>query len=135
MDEDEAFNELEQVEIKEIESHDEIKKLISNQSSLYKQIEVAKVQIKIKAYMPRSVRLKIMKAGNDLKKCKTEEDISKIERRLYPIIAAMCIDEPFNKASTWNYIDEKTGCIQDVIFRIVSEVHKLDEDVKSFRGK
>lgn len=135
MDEDEAFGELEQVEIKEIESHEEVKKLISNQSSLNKQIVVGGIPIKIKAYMPRTVRIKIMKAGNDLKKCKNEEDISKIERRLYPIIASMCIDDPFDKAKTWAYVDEKTGCIQDVIYKIVSEVHKLDEDVKSFRGK
>jgi hypothetical protein len=133
MDEDAAFNELEQTEVKFIEKNEEVKKLISNQSSLHKEIVVGNTTIKIRAFMPRATRIRIMKAGNDQKKVKTEEDLVKIEKRLYPIVASMCLDDPFNKAKTWEYIDEKIGCIQDVILKIVSAVHKVDEDIKSFR--
>jgi hypothetical protein len=133
LDEDTAFEELEQFEIKKLESNEEIRKLISDQSSLYKTIEIGETKIRIKAYMPRNIRLKLLKIGGDTKRAKTEEEVIKAEKRLYPLIAGMCLDDPFNKQKTWLYLDTKLGCIQDVVLKIISEVNKVDEKLKSFR--
>ena len=132
-DEELAFEELEQVEIKEFESNEDIKKLISDQSSLHKTIKLGKIPIKIKAYMPRNIRLKLLKLRAENAKVKNEDDLIKVEKKLYPLVSGMCLEEPYNNPKTWLYIDTELGCIQEVVFKIVSEVYKVDEELKSFR--
>ena len=133
MNEDAAFEELEQLEIDGFESNEDIKKLLEDQSSLFKTIKLGKTTIRIRAYMPRNIRLKLLKLGSDSKKAKTEEDMIKVEKRLYPLVAGMCLDKPYSEPKTWLYVDNKLGCIQEVVLKIVSEVNKVDEELKTFR--
>ena len=135
MDLDEEYEKLDALEVKILEQNEEVKKIISTQNSASKTITFGGVEIKIRAYMPRAVRLKIMKAGNDLKSVKTEKELRAIEKRLYPIISEMCMEKPYTDPKTWHVIDVKTSAIQEVLFKIVSEVTQTDEAIKSFRNK
>lgn len=134
MDEDKAMRELDEMEFKDLEDDENIKSLIASTNKVFKTIHIGEADIRIKQYMPKKVRAEALKAGRALEVA-TEENLSEAENKLYPVVASMCIDKPFSKPETWKYIDEKTGCIQDVILKIIAEVNKTDGDVKSFRRK
>jgi hypothetical protein len=131
--EDEAFKELEKKEVKTLEEDESIKKLISSSSTIFKTIKIGEQPIRIKAYMPRTVRIRLLKTGNSLKSAKTDEQILKIEGQIYPIIASMCMDPPFNDVKTWIYLDEKIGCAQNVLIEILGEVTVTDKSIEKFR--
>jgi hypothetical protein len=132
-DEDEAFKELEKREVKTIEENESIKRLLSSSSTVFKEIKIGDQSIRVKAFMPRAVRMRLLKTGNALKNAKSDDQILKIESQIYPIIAAMCIDPPFNNAKTWVYLDEKIGCAQNVLIEILGEVTVTDKSIEKFR--
>ena len=125
---------LDKYEEKYLESNERIKELISSTNSSFKEIKVGNESIRIRRHMPKKTRSLALKVGKRLEVA-TENTIEEVEQGLYPIVASMCVDEPFSREETWKYIDEKTGCIQEVIFSILEEVNKSDESVKNFRRK
>ena len=125
---------LDKYEEKYLESNERIKELISSTNSSFKEIKVGNESIRIRRHMPKKTRSLALKVGKRLEVA-TENTIEEVEQGLYPIVASMCVDEPFSREETWKYIDEKTGCIQEVIFLILEEVNKSDESVKNFRRK
>jgi hypothetical protein len=134
MDIETANKELDQYEEKVLESNEVIKNLISSTNNAYKTFELGGTSIRIRQHMPKKIRSQALKTGKKLENA-NEETIEEAEKGLYPIVAAMCVDEPFSKATTWKYIDEKTGCIQEVLLKILAEVNQTDESIKSFRRK
>jgi hypothetical protein len=133
MDVEEEFKKLDDVEIKAFESNEEIKQLISGMRTTFRKIKLGGKEIRIKPYMPKQVRKRFLRVSKDLTDVQDVEGVEEIERRFYPLVAAMCVDAPYNESKTWQYLDEAEGCIQDVTMKIMAEINKADSDVKSFR--
>lgn len=133
MDIDEEFKKLDEVEIKEFEKNEELMGLLSNMRTSYKKINFAGKDIRIRSYMAKQIRKRILKISHDIQDVQDIEGLEAIEKRLYPLIAAMCIDAPYNDAKTWQYLDDNEGCIQDVTSKILLEVNKTDKEIKTFR--
>lgn len=134
MDVEAENKKLDTYEEKYLESHEKIKELIASSNSSYKEIKIGDSSIRIKSRMPKSVRLLSVKIGKQLENA-DENTFQEVEEKLYGLVASMCIDEPYTHRETWAYIDDKTGGIQEALLLILSEVNKVDVDLKSFRGK
>lgn len=133
MDAEEEFKKLDAAEIKALEENEELKSLITSVKTLSKSIRLGNKDIRIKAYMRKQLRTKFIKVSKKLGEIEGVEEVESIERLFYPLVAAMCLDPPFNEAKTWQYIDEQEGCIQDVTMKIIAEVNNTDVKIKSFR--
>jgi hypothetical protein len=134
MDIDAANKELDKYEEKYLESNETIKSLIASTNTSYKEINLEGTSIRIRRHMPKKTRSQALKTGKKLENA-NEDNIEEAEKGLYPIVASMCVDEPFSRSETWEYIDKKTGCIQEVLLKILAEVNQTDESIKSFRRK
>ena len=132
MDVEQGHKELDNYEEKVIESNEAVKRLIVSVNSNHKEITIGTEKICIRPYMPKKIRAAAVKVGRQLQEA-TEETLPLIEEGIYPIVAAMCVDAPFTDEKVWVAVDSETGCIQDVLMRIIEEVNKVDESVKSFR--
>jgi hypothetical protein len=133
MDVNAENNSLDEAEVKVLEQNEELKSLLTSVKSTYKTIKLGTKDIRIKAYMPKKVRLDIIKATKELGNVEDAEDVDKTERKFYPLVAAMCIDAPYSDEKTWQFIDERESCIQDVTMKIIAEVNTTDVKIKSFR--
>jgi Flp pilus assembly secretin CpaC len=133
--EDEAYQELEEREVKQFEEHEEIRQILSASKKIHKTIKVQGVDVQIRAFMPRSVRLKLLKLGNALKAAKTAEEAQKAESAVYPILAEMCIEDPYNTAKLWVFLDKEIGCAQQAVIDIMEAVNSTDKQIEDFRGK
>ncbi len=134
MDEAKVDKEFDDMEMQELLSNENIKSVISSANKTYRTIKLGDTDINIKQYMPKKVRHTLIQISHNLESA-TEGDLESIEAEMYPLVASMCVDNPFTKASTWKYLDNETGCIQDVLIKIANEVSKTDSDIKSFRRK
>jgi len=134
MDVEKENDALDNYEVKHIEENENIKELISSINATHKEIVAGSKSIRIRRHMPKKIRTTALKVAKELERA-DENTFEGVEEKLYPIVAAMCIDEPFTSAATWRHIDEKTGCIQDVLLMIISEVSATEDKIKSFRGK
>jgi hypothetical protein len=133
MDVDEEFKKLDEAEVKTLEENEELRSLLSSVKSSSKSIRLGNKDIRIKAYMKKQLRSKFIKVSRKLGEIDGVEDVEAIEQQFYPLVAAMCIDAPYNNSKTWQYIDDQEGCIQDVTMRIIAEVNNTDVKIKSFR--
>ena len=130
---EDEYDKIDKQELRALESDAKVRELISSANKVHKVIKVGDIDVRIRAYMPRIVRLRLMKAGNELKKVNSEETITKVERMMYPIVADMCLDPPYNNPKTWEIVDEETGVVQTVLFDIMEAVNKTEKDVETFR--
>jgi hypothetical protein len=133
MDIDSEFKKLDDEEIKLFKENEEIKSLLSSVKSISKSIRLGNKDIRIKAYMKKQLRAKFIKVSKQLGEIDGLDDVGIIEQQFYPLVAAMCLDAPYNDPKTWQYIDEQEGCIQDVTMKIITEVNTTDVKIKSFR--
>lgn len=133
MDEDAEFKKLEEVEVKTLEDNEELKSLLNSVKIASKTIRLGNKDIRIRAYMKKNVRMRFIKISKQLGDIENVETVEKIEQQFYPLVAAMCLDPPYNESKTWQFIDDKEGCIQDVTMKIIAEVNSTDVKIKSFR--
>ena len=132
---EEQYDKIDKQEEKLLEANEEVKKLIASVNKLHKVIKIGDIDVRIRAYMPRHVRMSLLKTHNALKRMDTDDSIIKADQMLYPLIAEMCLDSPFNKPATWKRIDEETGIIQSVLINMLEVVNSTDKQVESFRAE
>ena len=135
MDVNEEFKKLDAVEVKLMEENEEVKSLLNSISTSCKNITIGEANIRIKAFMPKRLRSAFMKVGGEISNIEGIEGLEEVEQKFYPLVAQMCVDAPFNDAKSWQFIDERQGCIQEVVMKIIAEVNSTDVKIKSFRGK
>ena len=133
LDVEAEFKNLDEVEIKTFENNEELKQLLSTMRTTYKKILLTGKIIRIKSYMPKPVRKRFLRVSKDLGDVVDIDGVEAIERRYYPLVAAMCVDAPYTDPKTWQYLDEQEGIIQDVTMKILAEVNKTDAEIKAFR--
>jgi len=130
LDVETANKELDNFEVNLLDKNEKIKELIASANHAFSTISLEGVDLRIKKYMPKKIRHRMLKLA---KKYEDVERIDEAEDELYALVASMCIDDPFNKKESWLYLDNETGCIQEVVIKIANEVSKTDKDIKSFR--
>jgi hypothetical protein len=133
MDEDAEFKKLEEAEVKTLEDNEELKSLLNSVKTSSKTIRLGNKDIRIRAYMKKNIRIRFVKISKLLGDIEDVEEVEKIEQQFYPLVAAMCLDSPYNESKTWQFIDDKEGCIQDVTMKIIAEVNSTDVKIKTFR--
>lgn len=112
----------------EIKGNPTIKALITNSKGKFKTFKVNDVEVKILYSIPRTLRHEIESYQG-----KDQIPIGETESIVYSLIAKMCIEDPFNKPETWEYIDNETGMALNILSDIFAEVSKTENQIKSFR--
>ncbi len=116
----------EQVE-KEAESHKEIKALLTTFKTVPKEIEVSGIKLKVLPTIPRRLRKEISKFDQ------IADDIEATEQHTYNILSKVCTEAPFNNPQTWEYLDEKTGMVPELMRVIFNEAYEVEKKLKKFR--
>jgi hypothetical protein len=133
-----SFAELTELEIQKLDGDERIRKAISAPDENFGMVNYGGVDIKIKLFLPKSVRHKMVKTNTALEGANTEETLAISERTMYELLGMVCIDEPWNKWQTWAYIDEKSnnvGGVQSIFIQVLARIAQAAEDVKNFRRK
>lgn len=130
---EEGYDAIDKQELRALESDAKVRELISSANKIHKVIKVGEVEVRIRAYMPRSVRLKLMRTGVILKRIDSEKVMVEADKLIYPIIAEMCVDTPYNNPKTWQIVDEETGMVQQFLMNIMEAVNKTEKDIETFR--
>jgi hypothetical protein len=132
-----AFEEISEMENREFESNEKIRKLLSGKDEKYASVMFGEVEIRFNPFVGKRLRHKMMQAKKEIDKDTTSESgLAKSERLLYDTLGSLCVDDPFDNWKTWAYIDEKgdgIGGVQRIFLLIMSELGKYNEDVKNFR--
>ena len=124
----EALNQKLTEERKKILEEDEkIRKMITSSKERYKVVNIGETEVRIKPTIPRDVRREIERIT------KSDSSVEESERLMYDLIAKMCRDDPFNKADTWEYIDNETGRCMEFLANIYKEALSTEAQIKNFR--
>ena len=134
--EKEAFSEISEMELQKIDANEQVQKLIAFEGADLGTIEYGGVSIKFRLFLNKSLRHKMMRAKAQLDSSEGEDALYKTEHLMYDVLAEVCTDYPWNDWKTWARIDEKavnSGGIQGVFIKIMSEIGRQSQDLKSFR--
>ena len=124
----EALNQKLTEERKKILEEDEkIRKMITSSKERYKVVNIGETEVRIKPTIPRDVRREIERIT------KSDSSVEESENLMYELIAKMCLDDPFNKADTWEYIDNETGQCMEFLASIYKEALSTEAQIKNFR--
>lgn len=131
-----AFEEIPQLELQQLESDERVRKAIVAPDENFGTITYGGAEIRIKLFLPKSLRHKMVKTRNTIEGASSEETLAITERTMYELLGDICIDEPWNKWTTWAYIDEKSnnvGGVQSIFIQVLARIAQAAEDVKNFR--
>lgn len=137
--------------------HSEVRRFleIQGEQSTVVTVEGAagRVDIRVVAMIPWSVRARIGRFGADAKRLARQEadewrrasagedieihdpDPIEIQRPMYEVLADLCLDSPWNDWRTWAGIDVRTGAAPDMLERILAQITPQENQIKSFRSK
>lgn len=139
MDVEEEFKKLETSEFEDVQNHAAIQRIIQSASVMHKEFRFGELSIRIRPAIPRDLRrtvtqLKQIATGN------VHEDdddvlLDRSEQLFYQFLARMCLDEPFNSTSAWEYIDDQTGSVPNIAVQIIQLVTEDEAKVAEFRSE
>jgi hypothetical protein len=95
------------------------------------------VDIRVKGAVPHSVKERAF----DLKRRRREleeddlESLDEVLQPTYEILADICLDDPWNRKSTWEHIEKETGASDVILGKILEEIAEADKQVGKFRKK
>jgi len=140
--EEDAMEELDTAEKKELEQNESIKQLITSIKSRYVILKEGECELKLVSSITKVQRNNIEKLFRLIEKYETLESIpkgkekeidTKVKKLLYNTLASLCIESPFNEIDTWAQVEEETEGTAKLFFRMVKAIAGVDEDIKSFR--
>jgi hypothetical protein len=123
-----ALAKLNEIQRKEVESNEKIRKFITANKTRYNTVVSGGMEIKVRALIPRKLRHELM-AMSEKKAVTLEEN----ESMMYQVIAAMCIEKPFDQPEMWEYFDAEMGIAEEVLDKIFEINKKTEKDIKSFQ--
>lgn len=129
---EEAYSEVDQMNVQALKSNDEIAKIIASSEQSTTVVEINGVNIKIKSFISRRIRSKLMKAQ---KVANDNADLEVVETALYETISSLCVDPPYNQPITWRYIDREGGDVNSALTKIMMAVTEVSRQTKDFRPK
>lgn len=112
---------------KEAESNSEIRALLTTFKTVPREIEVFGAKLKVLPTIPRKLRKEIAKFES------ISDDMEATEQHMYTILSKVCTEAPFNKSETWEYLDEKTGMVPELMRVIFNEAYEVEKKIKKFR--
>lgn len=124
---EEDLKRMDEVIEKEAEANAEIKALLTTFKTVPKEIEVYGIKLKVLPTIPRKLRKEISKFES------IADDVEATELHTYSILSKICTDDPFNKPETWEYLDEKTGMVPELMRTIFNEAYEVEKKLKKFR--
>jgi hypothetical protein len=124
---EEDLKRMDEVIEKEAEANAEIKALLTTFKTVPKEIEVFGIKLKVLPTIPRKLRKEISKFES------IADDMEATEQHTYTILSKVCTDDPFNKPETWEYLDEKTGMVPELMRTIFNEAYEVEKKLKKFR--
>jgi hypothetical protein len=110
-----------------LEGDEVVRKLILSSKERYKVVKIGETDVRIRPTIPRDVRREIEKIT------KEDSSVEESEVLMYELISKMCLDDPFDKPSTWEYIDDQTGQVMEFLASIYKEALSTESQIKSFR--
>jgi len=126
---EDRIKKLDEMVSQDTESNEEIKALLTKFKTAPREIEVFGIKLKVIPTIPRNLRKEIAKFES------MYNDIEATEEHTYRILSKICVDPPFNSPETWEYLDEKTGTVPEIMREIFNEAYNLEKKIKKFRGE
>jgi len=120
---------LDQIVQDEIKSNEAVASILTRSKDRYKVVKYQDVDIKIRPTVPKELRHRIEDSQDD----PDMELREHAERRMYDIIAGMCIEEPFDDWKTWYVLDEENGDATEFIGKIYETAANTKAEIKRFR--
>ena len=127
---EDAFEEIPDLERKEILANEKVRSLITQKSSRISEKVYGDVTIRFRTSITKALRRRLVKAKSSL-----EGD--KMDEFLYGTLAMMCVDAPWNDWKTWSVYDDElpedgVGAFE-VFTDVLTEVKNQTESIKGFR--
>jgi hypothetical protein len=112
---------------KMLESDERVRKMILSSKERYKVVTIGETEVRIRPTIPRDVRRQIEKIT------KSDSSVEDSEVLMYELISRMCLDDPFDKADTWEFVDNETGECMSFLADIYKAALDTEANIKSFR--
>ena len=112
---------------KMLEADERVRKMILSSKERYKIVKIGETDVRIRPTIPRDVRRQIEKIT------KSDSSVEESEVLMYSLIARMCLDDPFDKSDTWEYIDNETGQAMEFLAMIYKEALSTESEIRDFR--
>lgn len=112
---------------KMLESDERVRKMILSSKERYKIVTIGETDVRIRPTIPRDVRRQIEKIT------KSDSSVEDSEVLMYELISRMCLDDPFDKADTWEFVDNETGTAMTILADIYRAALDTEAEIKSFR--
>ena len=129
MDEQQAENELKNLEYEGFKENAQVKAIIAGQLAKHSSVKFGDIEIQIKSAVKKGLRDRILALA---KKAQAGE-VEKIDLEFYDVIAEMCVESPWTQPAVWRHIDEETGMIPKVFEMIIEKVVGGEKSAQTFR--
>ena len=110
-----------------LEQDENVRKMILSSKERYKIVRIGETDVRIRPTIPRDVRRQIEVIT------KSDSSVEESEVLMYSLIARMCLDDPFDKADTWEFIDNSTGEAMNFLSLIYKEALNTESEIRNFR--
>ena len=129
---EEAFAEITEQEKETIRADARVVAALKSKSSSVGSITVGEVEIKFSLAINKRLRRKL--AYYQANTRDRELAIPEVEALMYDLLSSFCIEEPWNKPSTWEVYDESADLgAEEILVSIIQRINAHMEDVRNFR--
>jgi hypothetical protein len=118
----EAFKEADEMEAESLRSNSNISRLIASSKNAIETIEVDGVVIRFHGFLPRKVRRVVQSMSTE------NSDVL-----MYTILAELCIDGPYNKPTTWAFMEAEGGDVSGYLAKIMSKIQARTKQMIAFQ--
>ena len=127
---EESFDEIPDLEKKEILANEKVRSLISQKSSRISEKTYGNCTIKFRTSISKKLRSRLVKA-------KAHLEGEEMDEFLYSTLAYLCVDAPWNNWKTWSVYDNELpedgiGAFE-IFTDLLTEVKNQTESIKGFR--
>ena len=127
---EESFDEIPDLEKKEILANEKVRSLISQKSGRISEKAYGNCIIKFRTSISKKLRSRLVKA-------KAHLEGEEMDEFLYSTLAYLCVDSPWNNWKTWSVYDnelseEGIGAFE-IFTDLLTEVKNQTESIKGFR--
>jgi hypothetical protein len=127
---EEGFAEADQMEIDRLKANEAVSKIISSSLAKIDEINVGGAKIRFKSFLDRKLRHRLNQAQK-----LDDSNVEETEKVMYDALASLCVDDPFNKPSTWRFIEDAGGDVGSILKQMMEIITKSATEAKDFRKK
>jgi len=134
-DHEEALQKLKDIETRLHDENSSVFDLIVTASRRFKVVKYGKVEIKVRAAVPLDTLEEARRLRKEAEGIE-DPDVSLLEelKPMYDMLAALCLEDPWNKWETWGLIDQKTnGQARTILGEIIKSIQDSEKKISVFR--